>query len=164
MEFAQERRDTGGACVFGNASARMPCSRSREHCTHNRLQAGFLTRALPRDSFPSRIDCWFLHRLDREVGSGQWTAALGFPAGLPEQALTAARPSRIFTACPFGHSGAKRAPEPAAVLFFFERAPDSTAPAAGVQGNFSTSPEKESPQGPTPAGSTLHWLKGESAD
>jgi len=72
----------------------------------DQLQAGFLTCALPQGSFPSST-----------ISNGQWIGAsehslsclaahkmpLGFPIRLSEQALTAARPSRILTAFPFDY-------------------------------------------------------------
>jgi hypothetical protein len=72
----------------------------------NQLQAGFLTCALPRGSFPSSTN--FSNEQWIGIPNTLWRLAalkmpLGFPIQQSEQTLTAARPSRTLTAFPFDY-------------------------------------------------------------
>jgi len=75
---------------------------------YNQLRAGFLTCALPWDSFPS-------------ANCEQWIKlSLGFPTSRPEQTLTAARPSRTWTEFPFDYPEAKTPRDPQLDYFLFK--------------------------------------------
>jgi len=107
----------------------------------DQLQAGFLTCTLPQGSFPSRT-----------ISNGQWIGAsehslsclaahkmpLGFPIRRSEQALTAARPSRILTAFPFDYPKphvrvpAKRGPKCGAKYLARGFTTGSSGPAVGL--------------------------------
>lgn len=103
---------------------------SREHnilCTQP--QAGLLTRVLPRGSFPFAGCEQWIGPLEFQISDlrSQKAGASGISDEPSEQTLTAARPSRNFTAFPFRVFQSSGALKPAAEVCTSERTEDTLA-------------------------------------